>query len=605
MLRLTSTLSFLRKCSVDQWRVNFTIRCLACVTLGSGIVIFLSTFFDLIASKNQVKVTSFDHLNCFASVDLRRNIARDLRNALNDLKRAKDYNLPPMAHNLLQIEGILGRLDPRMLPVANSDPATQMRQLTAENSTEWVEVCPEKYKGQDPDDFYYTTAFTSDCPNKVPTKEFLSIIIDGTDYKKSTLETLLASISERYKDVKLYVALTQRSNTEIIRRYSAVTAVRVTSSTPPAVRWMRLIRQVSTKYVLVGYNMAAFSPDTDLERLVRVLRLVPHVTYVSGATRNETGHWTVECYQARLELYGMALREGYTSSAEDCMYCDAVNGPFLTTTKSLISTPLDERLPLDVVFFDWFLRVRADDGLGMVCPDVLFFVSGDMKKSLQDHGSWRKLAHKLGVTDVYLPARNIHHFTCEEAGLSCDDRTNDLASPPCCVARLSRALREAIAAFDRAAVSVHIAQNTVVGGVKGGLQPWEPDVYLTTGSTYLEIEKVLTELRRFGFLIHLTAKDGIRAYRLRAHNHNIILSVRPINMGGSLPDGDKETPTRIHIGNGWVPAPPNPGLYARGLQGHGSLRHRPTNGTWPRCRDPDHHACLDHLPLDGSWSRLR
>ncbi|XP_068216509.1 uncharacterized protein [Palaemon carinicauda] len=601
-MRLAGALSLCRKSSMDLRRIYFTMRCLLCVTLGSGFLIFISAFFDLTVSK---KVASVDNIYSFSSVDLRRDIARDLRNALKELKRAKDYNQAPTCRTLLQIERILGRLDPRMVPLIETDPQKQMRQLGAVNGTESVEVCPEHYRGHDPNDPYYSKAFISDCPNKVPIKEVVSIIIDGTDYKESVLQTLLERISERHEGIKIYVALTQKNLNEVVKKNSFIATVRVTSSTPPAVRWMRLIRRVTTKYVLVGTNIASFSPDTDLERLVRVLRLVPQVSYVSGATRNETGHWTIECYQARLELYGMALREGYTNSAEECMYCDAVNAPFLTTTKMFTSFPLDERLPLDILFFDWFLRIRATDGLGMVCPDVLFFVNGDMKKSLRDRESWIKLALKLGVTDMYLPARNTHRFTCEEAGLSCNRPSKDLASPPCCVARLSRALREAIASFDRAAVSVHITGNTVVGGVKGGLQPWEADAYLATGSSLQEIKTVLAELRRYGFRVEPQPRETIPTYNLYAHSHKIILHVQPINMEGSLPDEERETPTRINIGNGWVPAPPNPGLYARGLQGRRSLQHRPSDGSWPRCHDPKHHACLDHLPLDGSWSRLR
>lgn len=408
----------------------------------------------------------------------------------------------------------------------------------------------------------------------------------------------------RYDGVTILVAVSDNSAVRVAQGYLGVKAVRVTSSTPTSVRWARMFRLVTTNYVLVCYNMIAFSPYTDVERLIRAFRILPNAAYASGATRNESGHWAVECFQARLELYGLILREGYTSSALECMYCDAVGGPFLTTAQMLTAIPLDERLSGNAAFVDWFLRVRANGGLGLACPDVLFFISGGRKALWANRKSWAPLAAKWGVTDVFLPLRHYHHFTCQEARLTCDV-PEDLAVPPCCLSFLGRSLRDVIIVLEATGLMVHVAGTTVVGGVKGGLQPWQKDAHVAVMGSQGDLQRCLDILRRGGFSADLSEEEEEPTYILTSHEHTIFLHLLTLDLKGDLPTSQRSTHTSMFVAGAWLPAPPNPGLYARGLVGPGSLQHRPPGGAWPKCSDPAHHSCLDHLPLDGTWTKLR
>lgn len=413
-----------------------------------------------------------------------------------------------------------------------------------------------------------------------------------------------AFLTRRYDGVKILVAVIGSSSVRVAEGYVGVKAVRVTASTPTSVRWSRMLRLVGTKYVLVCYTAVAFSPYTDVERLIRALRLLPHAAFVSGATRNETGHWAVECFQARLELYALMLREGYTASALECMYCDVVGGPFLTTLAQLAATPLDERLTGSAVFVDWFLRVRANGGLGAACPDVLFFTAGGRKALWANRRSWTPLAAKWGVTDILLPLRHYHHFTCQEAKLSCAV-PQDLAAPPCCLAFLGRSLRDVVTVLEATGLTVQVAESTVVGGVKGGLQPWQTDAHLAVMGSQGELRLCLDILRRGGFSADLSEEEEDPTYVLASQDLTLFLHPLTLDLQGDLPTSQRATPTRMHVAGAWLPAPPNPGLYARGLAGPGSLQHRPPGEAWPKCSDPAHHSCLDHLPLDGTWTKLR
>ncbi|XP_071539136.1 uncharacterized protein [Panulirus ornatus] len=542
------------------------------------------------------------------AIDLKRDVARGLRNILDDLRRAKDHKMAPEARTLLALQRALGQLDPRLLPMDPLDLPTQQQLLEADNQTAMpghptlLEVCTEMYMGAEYDLPYHTKAFLAECQNKVPLRELVTITIDATHDSTTDLDDLLEAIVLRYESVPVTVAVASQSIGYMTKRYSNVKIVWVTTSTPAAVRWTRLLKGVTTKYVLVGRRLATFSPFSDIERLVRALRQVPFASYVTGAVRNETGQWRMECYQTRLELYGLTLREGYTNSALECMYCDAVGGPFLTTTKLITSTPLDESLPDDVVFNDWFLRVQVNDGLGLACPDVLFFVSDNQHQPWESRKPWEALASKWGVTDVHLPGHVNHHFTCADVDLRCGQIGEHFAVPPCCLAQLGRALRDVVRILESKGVKVHVTGHTVVSAVKGGLQPWEVDAHIAARNSVF-LQHALTVLRKRGFVVHNTGYKG--TYLVHVFTYTIVLHVVPIDLEAQLPLLQRDTPTSLYIGNAWLLSPPNPGLYARGLHGYGSLQHSQRGRSWPLCPNPNHHACLDHLPLDGSLVRLR
>lgn len=399
------------------------------------------------------------------------------------------------------------------------------------------------------------------------------------------------------------VAVSSDSTGHVAREFGQVKVVRVTSSTPSSVKWSRLLKNVTTKYVLVGRNVISYSPFSDLQRLIRVFRLTPYVSFIGGATRSERGNWKVACYQSRLEMFSFTVQEGYSSSTSECMYCDAVGGPFLAMSASFKDVPLDTRLPVDVFFSDWFMRMQDSGGLGLACPDVLFFTSEGQHHLWENHESWAAISKKWGLTDIHLPENTAHHFTCLAAGLDCSSpKQQHLAVPPCCLARLGSTLSEVITILEAAHVKVHVADGTVVDGVKGGLQPWVGDIHLAVKNTTQDINQTMVTLQSHGFKVETDWGSG--EYRVSAFSHKIVIHFRPVDLMLDLPPSQSQVSTRILIGGSWIPAPSNPGLYARGFLGPGSLLHRLQGHAWPPCPMPGHHACLDRLPVEGTVTIL-
>lgn len=407
----------------------------------------------------------------------------------------------------------------------------------------------------------------------------------------------------RYKSVPVVVAVSSDRTGYVTEDFGQVKTVRVTSNTPASVRWSRLLRNVTTKYVLVGRDIISYSPFSDLQRLLRVFHLAHYVGFIGGATRSEHGYWKAACYQSHLKMFSLTVREGYSSSTSDCMYCDAVGGPFLALSASFKDTPIDTKLPAEVFFIDWFMRMHEGGSLGVICPDVLFFTSEGQQQPWERRQSWSAVAKKWGVTDFHLPGHTDHHFTCQAAGLNCSlPRQQHLAVPPCCLARLGFTLSEVISILEGVYIKVHVADGTVVGGVKGGLQPWVGDVHLAVRNSTQDINQTLTALQKHGFKVKFDWAS--EEYQIQAFSHYIIIHRRSVDLMLDLPPSQREVSTRLLIGGSWLPAPPNPGLFARGLLGPGSLFHLPLGHTWPSCSMPGHHACLDHLPLDGTVTGL-
>ena len=115
-----------------------------------------------------------------------------------------------------------------------------------------------------------------------------------------------------------------------------------------------LISRVSAPYVLVARDVFHFTWLTQLERQIRVISQIPDVGVVGGVYRDLSGKGKAGCVQTKLKNYVLEDQEGYQHLKNECMFCDCLQGPSVTKTKM---SKLDESLPNEVVFEDWFLRL--------------------------------------------------------------------------------------------------------------------------------------------------------------------------------------------------------------------------------------------------------
>ena len=140
----------------------------------------------------------------------------------------------------------------------------------------------------------------------------------------------------------------------------------------PGQVWNVLVQKVHTKYVLVVRDLDSFTWMPNLERPVRVISYSNNsIQIVGGSVRNRTGHWRVGCYQSSMRNYVLKYEEGYHKSKNGCMFCDSLAGPFVARTDLLKGIPLDEKLPKDILFEDFFLKIKQESYLVVNCPDVM------------------------------------------------------------------------------------------------------------------------------------------------------------------------------------------------------------------------------------------
>ncbi|KAJ7377364.1 hypothetical protein OS493_029723 [Desmophyllum pertusum] len=212
------------------------------------------------------------------------------------------------------------------------------------------------------------------------------------------IETVLKGTTETYPTVQVHLATRSNEVMEAAKKYKNIDVVKVDDA-KLGKGWNTLISKVSTPYVLVARDVFHFTWLTQLERQIRVVSQVPNVGVAGGAYRNLSGHWNAGCVQTTLKNYALEYQEGYYHSKNECMFCDYLQGPFVTKTNLL---KLDESLTNEVVFEDWFLRVVEDGNLIMSCPDAMYFTKDYSSYSKRiDKNVWTPLAKKWSLIGCY------------------------------------------------------------------------------------------------------------------------------------------------------------------------------------------------------------
>ena len=270
----------------------------------------------------------------------------------------------PSARLLQQLGQLVKRLDNGL----------QSTTIETGNKNGSVDVCPEVYQGGKLGYPFYAKKgwYTTNCTNAKPMRSVISILVNTVSYPKEDenhVENVLKGINETYPTVQVYLATRSKEVMEISKKYKNVDVTKM-YDTKQSKGWNTLRSKVSTPYLLVTRDIYHFTWLTQLERQIRVVSQIPNVVAAGGAYRNVSGHWNAGCVQTKLKNYVLEYQEGYYHSKTECMFCDYLQGPFVTKTSLL---KFDESLPDEVVFEDWFLSVVQDGAQIMACPDAMYF----------------------------------------------------------------------------------------------------------------------------------------------------------------------------------------------------------------------------------------
>ena len=146
------------------------------------------------------------------------------------------------------------------------------------------------------------------------------------------------------------------------------------------------------------------------------------VGVVLPATKNETGHWKTNCWQAELSQYKMILTPGYYQSQCDCIKCSMLwnnFGPFMSKTNDL-KTYLDPSFEtVQEMLVDFFLQIKIFGGKSLLsCPDLMVETKTDIDNN---DIKWLKLAQKWKIQGISVDQgpEPLVHFSCEDVNLQC------------------------------------------------------------------------------------------------------------------------------------------------------------------------------------------
>ncbi len=513
-----------------------------------------------------------------------------------------------------RLDQVVNRFDSRV------QPASAISETVNKDGS--LDVCPELYKGGRAGHPFYATGWViTNCTNAKPIRSVISILINTIAYPKEDekhIENVLKGIADTYPTVQVHLATRSNEVMETAKRFKNIDVVKVDHANLGK-GWNMLIRRVSTPYVLVARDVFHFTWLTQIERQIRVISRIPNVGVVGGAYRDIFGHWKAGCVQTKLKNYVLEYQEGYYHSKNECMYCDYLQGPFVTKTNLL---KFDESLPNEVIFEDWFLRVVEDGNLIMSCPDAMYFTTDYYSYSKRaDKTVWTPLAIKWELNRVWLPKGVEHSFSCKDIGFRCNAKSLKSALlPVCCQEEYADALSFFQKFADLHNVTFELDTGSVLGGVKfNGLLPWDLDGDFIILDSDLEIfgkKETVEYFQKNGYeLTAFKLTDG-GFFKVNFNQFYIeVWGMSKVTNTQYLPKElqKRSTFTKANIRGNWIDTAFSPGLFARNRYGREILKHSQSwmrvgltssyadyvAGSFTPCSRPNHHACLQNFPGDG------
>ena len=536
------------------------------------------------------------------------------------MQKLQIHKQPPSARLVQQLGEIVKRLDNKQQPSFTNETVSK------DGS---VDACPEVYLGGRSDYPFYAKGWqTTNCSNAKPTSSVISVLVNTVAYPKEDenhIEKVLKGITETHPTVQVHLATRSNNVMETAKKYKNINVFKVDDG-KLSKGWNMLISKASTPYVLVARDVFHFSWLTQLERQIRVISQIPNVGVVGGAYRNLSGHWKAGCVQTKLKNYVLEYQEGYYHSKNECMFCDYLQGPFVTKTNLL---KLDESLPNEVVFEDWYLRVVEDGNLIMACPDAMYFTTDYYSYSKRANKNvWTPLVKKWKLNRVLLPEGVRHSFSCQDIGFSCNNFVNSALLPVCCLELYAEAASFFQNFADKNNITFELDSGSVLGGVKfNGLIPWDLDGDFFLLSTDVEIfhrrETIeyfkqngysLTEyqspkINKEGILNNGYVKVNFNGFNIEVWGFHVLSNTKYLPT--ELQKHDRST--KANIRGNWIDTKFSPGLFARNRYGKEILKHSQSwrkvglpdsfadynPGSFKPCENPKYHACLDRFPGDG------
>ncbi|XP_060605657.1 uncharacterized protein LOC132758143 [Ruditapes philippinarum] len=479
-------------------------------------------------------------------------------------------------------------------------------------------VCSETFMGSGFGYPWYREGFKkNDCDYSVPMSNLVTVVkyikVNSSDIESSIvkLKTIISTYNEVIANGNILIAVDSTIlKTDFAPKYKHLKLLQSKYKSEGSAL-NKLIEEVKTPYVLVARDVNNFTSDIRLQRLVGEIESLT-VVAAGGAFREPNGHWRKGCFQSIYQNYTLKYMEGYDESFHECLFCDYIQGPFVTTTEYLSKNLFHDLDENNGLYEDWFLRVSLNGQETITCPDSMFHVDMQNKSSVSN---LVKFAQKWDVFEIYTPTGITYRRSC---GISKPSSRPSRALSPCTLKVNNEAAKVFMRVCESTRSICELQASSTLGAVKlGKALPWEYDWDVRVLATNItQCKVIIPALQKAGFRFKSFEKEcgksdldrGVfhRSISYRGYNgdlHGILLMSSAELIKSGL------APTKVLLDGQWVNVPGNPGMSLRHQYGQELYQHAEhwrytknniyeTNKFLP-CTRKGSQDCLDNFNADG------
>ena len=564
-------------------------------------------------------------------VHKREEISKQIKHQLEvvavELSKAASFTVQARRHTRTSLRLVLEMIQRLGITKPDVKKVTVTGTRVAEDQKGALfDVCPKVYISDQK--ISYPTQENNrvlvDCKNARPFPDVLYVLLNGFDYANAdAILAVLREIYASYPKLTVHVAVHEKLTIPNDLTLNVLQHLLATKAATNDI-WNTLVDKATTDFVLVGRRIERFlwHANIELERLVRVVSELG-VDAAGGASRTPDGHWSLGCQQTRLGFYKLTYLAGYYRLSKSCAFCGYLTSPFVSKLSMLRAVKFRMASP-DVVFHDYFIRLKKLGKLAMSCPDVMLYMQANNISELTRHKQWIQMAQSQALNVVQFAEGKQLSFSCSEAKTTCGWRKG-ISVPICCMNILIKQIQDLFDICDKLGIFCRANCGTVLGAVKfNGVLPWELDADIS----YTPIKEVnfwerQEEFIKLGYTIYKQFpgkcpkfdQNNARCLQFAVRTREWKIDVwdnTPKNITNWLRDHQLK-PTKVQIGGRWFNSLNNPGLYVRNHFGFKILKHveHPVmtgvsisknlpSGRFIKCPHPGSINCLDQYDPDGN-----
>lgn len=548
---------------------------------------------------------------CFLLEEIRR-LALHIHKAKQHVRGTKTSDYLKKAKD--SVEAILREMD------------ADIKELYKRPTRESTSVCPEKFMGTKFGLPFFEKGFeTVQCDHGIPLHKLVTILkvfnrsnLNQKSFLK-TADRFVSSVQMLHSGMRILLS----ANNCDTKSCNLMTL----EKKYPSVKWINrngvsdgeiineMVSLAKTPYVLIARDTEVLTKDSRLERLIREIESL-NLVAAAGAARNTEGKWKIGCYLSVYRNFTLEYIEGYDESFHECLYCDFVEGPFLTAKEYLIKNPFNKFSFDEGLIEDWFLRISKRKEEIMVCPDAMFHVTN----KTESKNNWQKFLSQWNIFKAVTPGSKTIIRNCDGQMFS---KTDFDALSHCSLQFNAEVIKAVMKTCEDKNIFCELQEGTALSSVKlGKTLPWERDVditFLTANYSalnglqpYFE-EKGISFSDQKGVWCCADNRSAGGKFLMRYRGWYVELYGQHIMDSEVLTNAGMK-PTKTQFDGMWVNVPRNPGLFVRNRYGHEIYQHAQhwmtleqkhgwinykTNVFKP-CASPGEQDCLDRYNGDGN-----